>query len=134
MNRMFQLIGLSRASFRLGRPDARDWLGELWPLVRGNDETFWLVQVAAVAAEGAWLTGDSSLVTDEVHQVYRRGLTDNVWLHGDLTAWLQRLGHEVDLVLREPAHRAVGDVLERRPLVVAHRRAEREHLVARGPS
>jgi DNA-binding CsgD family transcriptional regulator/tetratricopeptide (TPR) repeat protein len=97
MNRMFQLIGLSRASFRLGRPDARDWLGELWPLVRGNDETFWLVQVATVAAEGAWLTGDGSLVTDEVHQVYRRGLTDNAWLHGDLTAWLQRLGHEVDL-------------------------------------
>jgi DNA-binding CsgD family transcriptional regulator len=36
-------------------------------------------------------------VTDEVHLVYRRGLTDNAWLHGDLTAWLQRLGHEVDL-------------------------------------
>jgi DNA-binding CsgD family transcriptional regulator len=97
LTRMYLLIGLSRASFRLGRPDARDWLEELWQLVRGNDETIWLLQVATVAAEGAWLTGDSSLVTDEVHQVYRRGLTDNAWLHGDLTPWLQRLGHEVDL-------------------------------------
>ena len=97
MNRMYQLIGLSRACFRLGRPDAREWLEELWPLVRGNDETLWLLQVATVAAEAAWLTGDGSLVTEEVHQIHRRGLTDNPWAHGELTAWLLRLGHSVDL-------------------------------------
>ena len=97
MNRMYQLIGLSRACFRLGRPDAREWLEELWPLVRGNDETLWLLQVAAVAAEAAWLTGDRSLVTEEVHQIHRRGLTDNPWAHGELTAWLVRLGEDVEL-------------------------------------
>ena len=31
-----------------------------------------------------------------MHEVYRRGLAGDPWLHGELTAWLQRLGHEVD--------------------------------------
>jgi DNA-binding CsgD family transcriptional regulator/tetratricopeptide (TPR) repeat protein len=96
VNRMYQLIGLSRASFRLGRPDARDRLEELWPLVRANNETYWLIQVATVSAEASWLTGDRSLVTDEVNQIYRHGLTGDPWVHGELTAWLARLGHPVD--------------------------------------
>jgi DNA-binding CsgD family transcriptional regulator len=93
---MYQLIGLSRASFRLGRPETRDWLAELWALARANDETYWLIQVATVSAEAAWLTGDLSLVTDEVHEIYRIGLTGDAWVHGELTAWLVRLGHPVD--------------------------------------
>jgi hypothetical protein len=63
----------------------------------------WLVQVATVAAEAAWLTDDPSLVTDEVHRVCRRGLTENPWLHGDLSAWLARLGHRVDPHPKVPA-------------------------------
>jgi DNA-binding CsgD family transcriptional regulator len=102
MNRMYQLIWLSRASFRLGRPDARVRLEQLWPLVRENNETPWLVQVAAVSAEAAWLTGDHSLVTDEVDQAHRRGLTDNPWAHGELSAWLTRLGHDVDTAANVP--------------------------------
>jgi DNA-binding CsgD family transcriptional regulator len=96
LSRLQLLIGLSRASFRLGRPDARDQLEELWSLVRGNDESIWLLQVATVAAEAAWLTGDSSFLTEEVNDICRRGLTDSPWLHGELTAWLARLGHRVD--------------------------------------
>ncbi|MGY2874649.1 DNA-binding CsgD family transcriptional regulator [Marmoricola sp. URHA0025 HA25] len=96
VNRMYLLLGVCRAGFRLGRPEAQEWLDELWPLVRGNDETFWLVQVATVAAEAAWLTGDPALVTEEVVDVYRRGLVDDPWVHGDLTSWLSRLGHPVD--------------------------------------
>jgi DNA-binding CsgD family transcriptional regulator/tetratricopeptide (TPR) repeat protein len=102
LSRLQLLIGLSRASFRLGRPDARDQLAELWPLVRGNDEAIWLAQVATVAAEAAWLTGDSSLLTAEVHQICHRGLTESPWLHGDLAAWLERLGHRVDRHSKAP--------------------------------
>lgn len=96
VNRMHLLVGLAMAAFRRGRPEARQWLEELWPLARGNDETFWLMSVAVAATEASWLTGDPSLVTDEVHAIYRRGLDDDPWVHGELSAWLSRLGHDVD--------------------------------------
>jgi len=97
INRMHVMIGLVRAAYRLGRPEARGWLDELWELGRANDETFWLISVATVAVEAAWLSDDAALVTDEVHQVYRRGLADDPWVQGDLMAWLVRLGHTVDV-------------------------------------
>jgi DNA-binding CsgD family transcriptional regulator/tetratricopeptide (TPR) repeat protein len=96
LNRLYQLIGLSRVSFRLGKPDARVWLEELWSLARGDDEAYWLIQVATVSAEAAWLTGDSDLITDEVHEIRRRALTEMPWAHGELSAWLTRLGHPVE--------------------------------------
>jgi DNA-binding CsgD family transcriptional regulator len=96
VNRMHVMIGLVRAAYRLGRPEARTWLDELWELGRSNDETFWLISIATTAAEAAWLTGDESLVTEEVHQVYRRGLSDDPWVQGDLMSWLARLGEPVD--------------------------------------
>jgi DNA-binding CsgD family transcriptional regulator len=91
------MIGLVRAGFRLGRPEARDWLEEAWQLGLSTDETTPLVKVATCAAEGSWLTADPALVDDRVHEAYRRGLVDDPWVHGDLTAWLRRLGHEVDV-------------------------------------
>ena len=45
VNRMHVMIGLVRAAYRLGRPEARTWLAELWELGRSNDETFWLISV-----------------------------------------------------------------------------------------
>jgi DNA-binding NarL/FixJ family response regulator len=96
VNRMHVMIGLVRAAYRLGRPEARTWLAELWELGRSNDETFWLISIATIATEAAWLTGDESLVTEEVHRVYRRGLSDDPWVQGDLMSWLARLGHPVD--------------------------------------
>jgi DNA-binding CsgD family transcriptional regulator/tetratricopeptide (TPR) repeat protein len=102
INRMHIMIGLVRAGYRIGRPEARAWLDELWELGRANDETFWLISVATVAVEAAWLTGDAALVTDEVHQIYRRGLSDDPWAQGDLMAWLARLGHPVDLAHELP--------------------------------
>jgi DNA-binding CsgD family transcriptional regulator/tetratricopeptide (TPR) repeat protein len=97
LNRMYFLIGLTRAGFRLGHPESRQWLDELWSLVRENDETIWLVMAATVAVEAAWSSGDPDLVTDEVLEIYRRGLTDDPWVQGDLMAWLVRLGHPVDV-------------------------------------
>jgi DNA-binding CsgD family transcriptional regulator/tetratricopeptide (TPR) repeat protein len=112
VNRMHLMIGLTTAGFRLGRPEAARWLEELWPLARGNDETFWLMLVATVAAEASWLTDDVTLVTDEVHAIYRRGLNDDPWAHGDLSAWLSRLGHPVEPTRRlnaPHAHEVAGD-------------------------
>jgi DNA-binding CsgD family transcriptional regulator/uncharacterized protein YciI len=96
VNRMHLMIGLTRAGFRLGRPEAHAWLDELWTLGLSNDETFWLICVAAVAAEAAWLTGDPALLTADVREVYARGLRDDPWVQGDLMSWLVRLGWDVD--------------------------------------
>jgi DNA-binding CsgD family transcriptional regulator len=103
VNRMHLMIGLVRAAFRLGRPEARGWLEELWDLGRGNDETFWLVQVATAAAEAAWLTGDEDLLPADMTEIYRRGLTDDPWVQGDLMSWLVRLDHEVDARHKVPS-------------------------------
>jgi DNA-binding CsgD family transcriptional regulator/tetratricopeptide (TPR) repeat protein len=97
VNRMHLMLGLSQAAFRLGRPEAHGWLAETWELGLGNDQTGWLVKIATCAAEGSWLTGETALVDERVHDAYRRGLTDDPWIHGELTAWLQRLGYEVDM-------------------------------------
>jgi DNA-binding CsgD family transcriptional regulator/tetratricopeptide (TPR) repeat protein len=96
VNRMHLAIGLVRSGFRLGRPEAQEWLGELWDLARGNDETFWLVQAATAAAEAVWLTGEGRLLGDDIDEIYRRGLTDDPWVQGDLMSWLTRIGHDVD--------------------------------------
>lgn len=95
VNEMHLTIGRTTAGFRLGRPEARAWLEHLWDLALGNDETFWMVQVATAAVQGAWLTGDADLVDARVHAAYRRGLSDDPWMLGDLTSWLLRLGHPV---------------------------------------
>jgi DNA-binding CsgD family transcriptional regulator len=96
VNRMHLGVGLVTAGFRAGRPEARDWLEETWQLAAGNDQTFWVVQVATAAAQGAWLTEDTSLLDERVHAAYRRGLSDDPWVHGNLMCWLARLGHPVD--------------------------------------
>lgn len=102
VNRMHLGIGLTAAAFRAGRPEARQWLEETWALALGNDETFWLLQVATAAAQGAWLTGDPSLVDQRVHDTFERGRTDDPWMQGELSAWLARLGHPVDREARFP--------------------------------
>jgi DNA-binding CsgD family transcriptional regulator len=96
VNRMHLGTGLSAAGFRAGRPEARAWLEDTWELALGNDQTFWLLQVATAAAQGAWLTGDHSLVDQRVLDAYERGRIDDPWMQGELSGWLGRLGHEVD--------------------------------------
>src|SRR4051794_40912614 len=103
LNRMILGIGLARAGFRLGQTEARECLEATWQLGEDSDVTFWLVKIATAAVEGAWLSGDSSLVTQKVHEVYQRGLSDSPWVHGDLSAWLVGLGHRVDPDREVPA-------------------------------
>jgi DNA-binding CsgD family transcriptional regulator len=97
VNRMHLGIGLTTAGFRVGRHEARQWLEDTWQLGEGNDETFWLIQIATAAAQGAWLTGDAGLIDERVLAIYERGRGNDPWVQGDLSGWLQRTGHEVDL-------------------------------------
>jgi DNA-binding CsgD family transcriptional regulator len=103
VNRMHVGIGLATAGFRTGRPEARGWLEDTWELGQGNDQTFWIVQIATSAAQGAWLTGDPTLVDDRVHAAYERGRTNDPWVQGELSSWLVRLGHEVDRAAAFPS-------------------------------
>jgi len=103
INKMHVMVGLVRAGFRLGRPEARGWLDELKVLARANDETFWRVSVATVLAEAAWLSGDHSLLNEDMDEIYRRGLDDDPFVHGDLSTWLLRLGRSVELDRPLPA-------------------------------
>lgn len=112
INRMHLMIGLVRAAYRLGRPEAPAWLEELWSLGRANDETFWLVQVATAAVEAAWVTGDDALVPDDIEAIARRGLGDDPWVQGDLMAWLGRLGRPMQETKELPppfSHELGGD-------------------------
>ncbi len=43
-----------------------------------------------------------ALVTDEVRDVYRRGLEDDPWVHGELSVWLALLGEPVEPDMRCP--------------------------------
>ncbi|MCW2857296.1 MAG: transcriptional regulator, LuxR family [Marmoricola sp.] len=95
VNEMHLMIGLTTAAFRLGQPEARDWLERMWALGAGNDETFWLVQIATAAVHGSWLTGDPTLIDERVRTALQRGMTDDPWVQGELLAWLTRLGHPV---------------------------------------
>jgi DNA-binding CsgD family transcriptional regulator/tetratricopeptide (TPR) repeat protein len=117
-NRKHVMVGLVRAGFRLGRPEARAWLDELWALGQANNETSWPVSAATgigrwwtarqdvelvVAAEAAWLSGDQILLADHMDASYQPALEDDTWVHGDLTSWLFRLGHPVVLDRPLPA-------------------------------
>ena len=103
VNEMQLRLGQTRAAYRLGRSEAPAWLDRLWSLARGNDEAFWLVQVATVAAEAAWLTGDDGLITEEVLEAHRRGGQTHPWVQGELVAWLRRLGRPLQEAVSVPA-------------------------------
>jgi DNA-binding CsgD family transcriptional regulator/tetratricopeptide (TPR) repeat protein len=103
VNRMHLGIGLTTAGFRIGHPEAPEWLEQAWQLGLGNDETFWMIAIATSAAQGAWLTGDQNLVDDRVLATYERGRTNDPWVQGELSGWLMRLGHDVDRAATFPA-------------------------------
>lgn len=112
INRMHLGLGLATAGFRLGRSEARGWLEDAWRLGEANGEIYWLVQIATVAAQGAWLTGDATLVTDRVLELCRLGADVDPWVHGDLAAWLARLGRAEEDPTRLPspyAEEVAGD-------------------------
>ncbi len=95
VNRMHMLIPLVESLFRRGDPGARTYLDEVRALVRDNDEIEWLARVAAAIAQGAWLTGDRSLLDTEFRAWVERAHGTDPWYHGDLAAWLRRVDEPV---------------------------------------
>jgi len=92
VNRLHLLIPHATSRLRGGKPDGLELLRQATELGRGNGEAEWQVQVAAVTAQAAWLMDDPALVDDEVMEIAARAETADPWYHGELAAWLHRLG------------------------------------------
>jgi len=96
VNRLHMLVPLVEALFRRGDDAAaRTQLADIRELVRGNGEAAWQTHIATAMAQGAWLTGDRSLLDEEFRHWTGRANCADPWLHGDLAGWLQRLGEPV---------------------------------------
>ncbi len=96
VNRLHMLVGFVESKFRRGDADAAEHLATLKELCRGNGEQEWQAQVVAAAAQGVWLTGDRSLVDDEVLDWAERAENADLWLYADLVSWLHRLGYGIE--------------------------------------
>jgi DNA-binding CsgD family transcriptional regulator len=97
VNRLSQLVNLVPSLVRLGDPRAPDYLAEAWELARDDGEIDYLLKCSIASAQAAWLSGDESLVDDEVLLTLdrQRELVPCPWSRGELAAWLHRLGHPV---------------------------------------
>lgn len=106
VNRLSQLVNLAPSLLRLGDPRATDYLAEAWQLARRDGEVDYLLKSAVATAQAAWLTGDLSLVDEEVRATLdrERDVVMCHWARGELAAWLHRLGFPVraDRGLAEP--------------------------------
>jgi DNA-binding CsgD family transcriptional regulator len=87
---------LAVSRFRRGDPAASTDLAELRELGRGNGEADVQLEIAAVVAQGAWLTGDTSLLDDELWAWAGQVGQGDPWEDGELLIWLRRLGHNVE--------------------------------------
>lgn len=106
VNRLSQLVNLVPSLLRVGDPRAADYLSEAWELARRDGEVAYLLKSATASAQAAWLSGDESLVDDEVRATLdrERDLVPCPWSRGELASWLHRLGLPVraDRDLPEP--------------------------------
>ena len=103
VNRLHLLIPLAAAGLRQGDPSADAALEQIWRLAAGNGERGWLLRVACVAAEAAWLAGRASALDGRVLDVADTEADDDPWLQAELAVWLDRLGR--------PGRRAVAPPL-----------------------
>jgi DNA-binding CsgD family transcriptional regulator/tetratricopeptide (TPR) repeat protein len=99
VNRLQLLITLCAAYLRQGDPRADTALEQAWQLATGNGERGWLLRVATVSAEAAWLAGRAGTLDGRVVDVAGSDSDDDVWLRAELTVWLDRL----DVPGRRPA-------------------------------
>ena len=106
VNRLSQLVNLAPSLLRLGDPRATDYVAEAWQLARRDGEVDYLLKSSIATAQAAWLTGDTSLVDEEVRATLdrERDVVLCPWSRGELAAWLHRLGFPVraDRALAEP--------------------------------
>jgi DNA-binding CsgD family transcriptional regulator len=92
VNRLHLLIPLAAACLRQGDPRANAALDQAWQLATGIGERGWLLRVAAVSAEAAWLAGRADTLDERAVDAARsRPDDDDLWLRAELTVWLDRL-------------------------------------------
>jgi DNA-binding CsgD family transcriptional regulator len=87
-------LAVTASRLRQGHPDGLDWLARTRELGRGNGQIDWLVQIATLVAQAAWLTGDLSLLDEEVLDVAAQAHRSDPWYYAELHSWLLRLGVE----------------------------------------
>jgi DNA-binding CsgD family transcriptional regulator len=67
-------------------------LEQAWRLAASNGERGWLLRVAGVAVEAAWLAGRADALDQRVIDVASsEGDDEDTWLRAELTVWLDRL-------------------------------------------
>ena len=109
VNRLHLLISLAAARQLRGDPRADTVLDEAWRLARSIGERGWLLRVAGVAAQAAWLDGRAGALDERVIDVAgSQRDDDDVWLRAELIVWLDRL----NLPSRRPASPPVPYALE----------------------
>ncbi|HET6531412.1 MAG TPA: AAA family ATPase [Actinoplanes sp.] len=91
VNRLHLLIPLAAARLRQGDPRADGAVEQAWRLATSIGEHGWLLRVAGVAAEAAWLAGRPDKLDQRVIEVASASSDAHVWLHAELLVWLDRL-------------------------------------------
>ena len=92
VNRLHLLLPLAAARLRQGDPRANTALEQAWQLAATNGERTWLLRVATVSAEAAWLVGSADRLDERVVDVAGSEPDDgDPWLRAELAVWLDRL-------------------------------------------
>lgn len=90
------VLGLLRA--RRGDPDPWTPLDEAQAVASGTGQLWWLWQVAAAAAEAAWLEGNPERSRDLVESTYRLAVEKaSPWPIAELAWWRRLAGTEEDM-------------------------------------
>ncbi len=109
VNRLHLLIPLAAARLLQGDPGADAVLEQAWRLAASAGDRGWLLRVASVAAEAAWLAGGADALDQRVMGVAdSQGDDEDTWLRAELIVWLDRL----DVPTRRPARPPAPYALE----------------------
>ena len=97
VNLLFQSIPFTAAALRSGSPDGLELLRRTRDLARQATELDYKTEVAMLSAQAVWLTGDTSVIDDEVFAYAEFANDGDAWYHGELASWMQRIGQPLEL-------------------------------------
>jgi DNA-binding CsgD family transcriptional regulator len=104
VNRLHLLISLAAARLLQGDPGADAVMEQAWHLAASTGERGWLLRLASLAAEAAWLAGRPDALDERVIDVAGSHADDeDTWLRAELVVWLDRLGVPGPRPARPPA-------------------------------
>ena len=104
VNRLHLLIPLAAARLLRGDPGADAVVEQAWRLAAATGERGWLLRMAGLAAEAAWLDGRADPLDERVLDVAAsRAGDEDAWLRAELVVWLDRLGLSCPRPARLPA-------------------------------